>query len=145
MAQRGFTLIELLVVLVVIGLILAAAPVALRRGAPAIEARVAAGEVAAVLRRARSEAILGNRDVAVAFDTDAGAYALGEDAPWQALPGRVTLSVETARSELRDAHVAGVRFFADGSATGGRITVARDGQSYHVMLDWLTGQVSVIE
>ena len=144
-AQRGFTLFELLVVLVVIGLILAAAPLALRQGAPGIEARVAAGEVAALLRRARSEAILENREVAVAFDTDTGAYALDDSEDWHALPERVRLEVETARSEVRDEHVAGVRFFADGSATGGRVTVAAGGRQYHVMLDWLTGQVAVLD
>jgi general secretion pathway protein H len=144
-AQGGFTLFELLVVLVVIGLILAAVPMALRHGAPGVEARVAAGEVAATLRRARSEAILKNREVAVAFDTDTGAYELDDSEDWQALPESVRLEVETARSEVRDDAVAGVRFFADGSATGGRITVSAGEHRYHVMLDWLTGQVAILD
>lgn len=145
MGARGFTLVELLVVLVVIGLVMAAVPMALQRGAPGLEARLAAREVAAVLRGARSEAILEGREVAVAFDTDAGAYAIDDSEDWRALPERVRLQVETARSEVRDDAVAGVRFFADGSATGGRISVMREAHSYHVMLDWLTGQVSIIE
>lgn len=143
--ERGFTLIELVVVLVVIGLVFVAVPRLIGGGAPALETRAAAREIAAALRRARSDAIRDNREVAVVVDTAAGAYAIGEAGAWHALPERVRLSVETAASELRDEDVAGVRFFPDGSASGGRITVMREGQRYHVMLDWLTGQVSIVE
>jgi general secretion pathway protein H len=143
--ERGFTLLELLVVLVVIGLVLVATPRLIGGGTPALETRAAAREIAAALRRARSDAIRDNREVAVVVDTDAGAYTIGEAGAWRALPERVRLSVETAASELRDEDTAGVRFFPDGSASGGRITVMREGHSYHVMLDWLTGRVSIVE
>lgn len=44
-----------------------------------------------------------------------------------------------------DDAVAAVRFYPDGSATGGRITVSGAERTYHVMLDWLTGTVSIVE
>ena len=38
-----------------------------------------------------------------------------------------------------------IRFFPDGSATGGRVRLARDNRQYVVVVDWLTGSVSLEE
>ncbi len=141
---RGMTLIELLVVMVIIGLVVTAVP-RLMGGGAALETRAAARTVAAVLRQARSRAILANAEVVVRFDTEAGAYAVGEAAPWQPLPEDVAVQVETAASEVVADHIAGLRFFADGSASGGRVTLTREAYQYHVMLHWLTGAVDIVD
>ena len=36
-----------------------------------------------------------------------------------------------------------IRFYSDGSSTGGRITVASGERKYLVDVDWLTGRVSI--
>ena len=79
------------------------------------------------------------------FDTEAGAYAVGQAAPWQPLPEDVAVQVETAASEMVTDTVAGLRFFADGSASGGRVTLTRGAYQYHVMLHWLTGTVDIVD
>lgn len=145
MAQRGFTLIELLVVLVVMGLVIAAAPSLINRGMPSLEVRAAAREIAAGMRRTRGLAILANRDSRFTVDTENKRYAIGDGRSWHALPERIGIEVETARSEVIDDTIAGLRFYPDGSTTGGRITVSNADRTYHVMLDWLTGTVSVVE
>ena len=145
MTQRGFTLFELLLVLAVIGLVIATAPPLINRGMPSLEVRAAAREIAAGMRRARSQAIHANRETRFTIDTERKRYAIGKAGDWRALPERVDVEVETARSEVIDDAVAAVRFYPDGSATGGRITASGAERTYHVMLDWLTGTVSIVE
>ena len=145
MTARGFTLFELLVVLVVIGLLFTVATPLISRGVPSLEVRSAAREIAAGMRRARSDAIFANREVAFTVDTEEKRYAIGDDGAWHPLPERLAFEVETARSEVVDDAIAGVRFYPDGSATGGRVTVTGKSRQYHVMLDWLTGAVTVVE
>jgi general secretion pathway protein H len=53
------------------------------------------------------------------------------------------ITFQTARSEAMSEKIGQIRFFPDGSATGGRIGLALDGQRVEVAVDWLTGLVSV--
>ncbi len=145
MSAKGFTLIELLVVMVLMGVILAVVPMALFNVLPGVELKGAARDIAAGLRQARSEAVLGNRDVAFVVDIGARDYAILGMGESHALPERLEIQLETAQSELLDEDVGVIRFFPDGSSTGGRVTLGWEGREYHIMVDWLTGQVSVVE
>ena len=51
----------------------------------------------------------------------------------------------TARSEQLSEKGGAIRFFPDGSSTGGRITLSIDSMRYLVNVDWLTGRVKVME
>ena len=55
----------------------------------------------------------------------------------------IEITFQTARSEVTSETIGQIRFFPDGSATGGRIGLALDGQQVEVVVDWLTGLVSV--
>lgn len=145
MTARGFTLFEMLVVLVVLGLLLSIVTPRIGDGGQALEARAATRQIAASLRQARSDAVLTNRAVRFTLDTDKNRYAIGPEGEWRNLPRSVAFEIETARSEITDEAVAAVRFFPDGSATGGRVTVRSEAGAYHVMLDWLTGSVTILD
>ena len=145
MSAKGFTLIELLVVMVLMGVILAVVPMALFNVLPGAELKGAARDIAAGLRQARSLAVLGNRDVDFVVDIAARDYAILGKGESRALPERLEIQLETAQSELSDEDVGVISFFPDGSSTGGRVTLGWEGREYHVMVDWLTGQVSVVE
>jgi general secretion pathway protein H len=43
------------------------------------------------------------------------------------------------------ANVGEIRFFPDGSSTGGEITLAGGNAHRYVQVDWLTGRVAVYE
>jgi len=49
------------------------------------------------------------------------------------------------RQESPNDDTGGIRFFPDGSSTGGRISVARGQRTLVVEVDWLLGRVSVNE
>ena len=128
MAQRGFTLLELLVVLAIIGVMLLFIPGFVLRGQPGLDVEVAARAIADALREARSEALLRNREQLFALDVEERLFRAGAGAAAGADRPRLEVTFQTARSELMSESIGQIRFFADGSSTGGRIGLARDGR-----------------
>ncbi len=141
--QDGFTLIELLVVFVIMGVLLSLAPTALHRLAPGIEMKAAAREVAGLLREARGLAIRDNRETAVIIDTADRNYRLGTGDRPHELNEALTVSLVTAVSEQVDETAGRIRFFPDGTSTGGRVTLSRNDRKFHITVDWLTGLVAI--
>jgi general secretion pathway protein H len=142
-AQSGFTLLELLVVLVI-----AAAGYALvvrftAGGVSGAELKSAARAVASGLRDARGTAIARQEPAALVLDLERRAFEV--DGRSRALPERLELKLYTARSEIVDDRRGAIRFYPDGSSTGGRVTVASGERSFLVDVDWLTGRVSIKE
>lgn len=142
---RGFTLIELLVVLGIMGLMLALLPPFLPKTLDGQKVKAAARELAAGLQGARSQAVATQRDVALELDVGAKRYTIGERARTLDLPQGTDISLRTATSEQQSASSGTIRFFPDGSATGGTITLARGSRTYAVEVVWLTGRVTVLE
>ena len=143
--SRGYTLMEVLVTLAIIGLVLAAIPLMAGDRRPGAETRAAAIEVASALRQTRSRAVAQFQSEVFVLDIEGHAYQVGTAGPRKVLPEELSLSLYTARSELQDESTGRIRFFPDGSATGGRVTLARDNRQYVVAVDWLTGSVSLEE
>lgn len=143
MDQRGFTLLELLVVLGIIGLILAFVPGFVLRGQPDFDVEVAARAVANGLRETRSVALVENREQLFALDVEERLFRTASmRAPVQMERG-IELTFQTARSELLSESIGQIRFFPDGSSTGGRIGLTLNGRHAEVTVDWLTGLVAV--
>jgi len=69
-SQAGFHLLELLVTLVILGLFVTLAAPPLFRASAGLRVRLAAAEVAGVMRRARSTAVMRSTRVAVKFRTE---------------------------------------------------------------------------
>jgi general secretion pathway protein H len=140
--EPGFTLIEMIVVLVVLGLVIG---LVLGRGpmhSPALDARVAAREVAQVLRLARSRAIALDRPIAVSLDIAARAVRI-EGSPYQALPRAVGVAATSLTGAAIAGRVVAVLFSPDGSSSGARIVLGEGKFVRLVVVDWLTGRVSV--
>ena len=142
MRRKGFTLIELLVVLAIIGVMLSLVPMAFR-SLPGLEAKVAARELADVFRAARGVAIRDNREEFVTFDVDQRLYRRGSFGQPHQIGDGIEVSLITARSEQADQSTGRIRFFPDGTSTGGQVTLAGRGGTFYVRVDWLSGSVEI--
>ncbi len=137
----GFTLLELLVVLTLLGLLLLVVPPAITSGS-GIGLKAAARDVAAGLRRAQGRAIVENREVAFVLDLNAHRFRI-DGSGTHPLPDDIELRLYTAQAELIDAATGAIRFYPDGSSTGGEITLSSESRAFHVGVDWLTGRISI--
>ena len=140
--MKGFTFLELMVVLAIA--VLATALVLPRIGASSgAELDAAVRTIAAGLRQARGDSVASGRPVAVTLDLERKRLGL-QGARTRALPESLDYQLFTARSEIASDSVAGVRFYPDGSSTGGRFTASDGRQERYIDVDWLTGRVRVL-
>jgi general secretion pathway protein H len=140
----GFTLMELLVVLTILGLALVLAMPTLGRLLPGLEMRAEARDVANVLREARARAIGRNEEVTVVIDLERGILEVGGKTALQ-LSQRISVPISTGDSTSLALARTEIRFFPDGTSTGGHLTLAQGERENHVAVDWLTGAVSLTE
>lgn len=142
---RGFSLLELIVVLAIVALLAGLVPSVLSGLGLTTELRGSAARLAAGLRTARTLAVTRQREAAVMLDLEQRVFNVSGSTRSVALPDeRVTIKLHTARSEVDDEDSGRIRFFPDGSSTGGNITLADDKVVYRVNVDWLTGRVDVV-
>lgn len=141
--NRGFTLIEILVVLFLMGLAYALTAPVIGSGAASLELKSATRQLAAGLRKARGFAITQRQEAILSLDVAAKKFAVSGENKAYTLPTRVELSLFTAQSEQVQDQVGNIRFFPDGTSTGGRITLSVGNTRNALDVDWLTGKVSV--
>lgn len=144
MRARGFTLFEMLAVILLIGIAAAAVSIPVTQGLASARVSAASGELAASLRWTRAQSIVHGESFALEVDTSASTYhAPGK--PVVRLPKGMRVSITSAREDQANATTGRIRFFPDGSSTGGRVTLKRGDREWHVNVAWLTGAVSVMD
>jgi general secretion pathway protein H len=139
---RGFTLVELLVVMAIAAVVMTAVPTLFSAAFPGLEMKSAARRTAATLRLARESAIRRGEETQVLVDIENHRLTL-EGYRVLSLPNRLSLQLEAAGSELIDEQLGSIRFFPDGSSTGGRLVLSHGGHGYQVGVTWLTGRIEL--
>ncbi len=140
-AREGFTLLELLVVLAIIGLMAVIAGPRLAGALPGAELESGARQLIGGLREARSKAVFLNRQVAFILSGGTNRYSIGVGGRGEALPENIGITLLTGTTEITGANQGSIRFFPDGSSTGGRIELAGKGGKRAIEVDWLTGRI----
>ncbi|MGI9418819.1 MAG: GspH/FimT family pseudopilin [Geminicoccaceae bacterium] len=142
-AEAGFTLLELLVVLAIVGLLAASVPGFLLKDNKTFDLDNATRRIAEGLQSSQTAAIVDNRDKLFGIDVERRQFLPADaKAPVQ-LPESIALSFITARREQIDQSAGQIRFFPDGSSTGGQIRLRLDSLTSVIKVDWLTGLISV--
>lgn len=139
----GFTLLELVVVLFLLGLLYGLAAPMLRDGSTGLDMKTASRQLAAGLRKTRSIAVTEQREAVLTLDVEGRMFSLTGDPKAYSLPKRLNLALFTAQSELVREKTGGIRFFPDGTSTGGRVTVSAGEARQTVDVDWVTGRVAI--
>ena len=141
--SRGFTILELLVVLVIGAIAYAVILGVPFRGASVADLKAASRTLASGLRQAQSTAMVTRQDAVLSVDVEAREFVMPGDTEARKLPEGIDLKLYTAQSEVSSQNKGAIRFYPDGSSTGGRITVSAGERKYLVDVDWLTGRVSI--
>ena len=137
---RGFTLVEVIAVVALIALAATVVAVSVGGGLTGARVRSASKDLVAALRYTRGQAIVSREAKAMLLDLEARTYTAADRDPVELPPG-MELRLVTARDELVGKGAGRIRFFPDGSSTGGRITLERGESQWRIDVEWLTGEV----
>lgn len=140
--SSGFTLLELLVVMVVAATAIAVIGPNIGKGIAAAELKSATRDLASALRSVRSRAITKSEESRLVLNVQSKKYQISGQRKTFSLPNSVRLSLFTANSERQEDNQGAIRFFSDGSSTGGRITLEAGERRRLVDVNWLTGQIT---
>jgi general secretion pathway protein H len=134
----------MMVALAIIGLITAVALPFVFRDKGTVAMRAAARQIAGVLREARSSAVLHNRIELFSADAADGSFALARHAAHH-LPRGVEMTLTTTTEQVRSTSGGTIRFYPDGSSTGGGLKLSQNGHDTQVLVDWLTGRTRIVD
>ena len=140
--NAGFTLLELMIVLGIMVLGFGAVAVNMSAGNDSMTLKAATRDLASGLRYTRSQAMISHTQATLNFDLTQNSYTLAGQTKIHAIATDIDVTVSTAKEDLSDG-VAKLRFFPDGSSTGGRIILEKNKLSQEININWLTGQVSI--
>jgi general secretion pathway protein H len=142
--QRGFTLIEMIAVLMLVALVAGAVAFSLGSNLKGVKTKAAVRDLTAAMRYTRGLAIVQHEQRALEIDVDARTYQ-APGRPVIELPEGLDMKLLTAASEQTGDSKGLIRFFPDGSSSGGRVTLKRGDHEWRVEIAWLTGEVRMEE
>ena len=88
--------------------------------------------------------MVGNVDTALVVDLDRGAYYSRAAKIERELPESVALELTVDRRDT-DGERGRIVFYPDGSSSGGKVRLTRNGRSLDITTAWLNGYVSLRE
>lgn len=136
----GFTLIELVVALSIALLVMAAAPLAVARAYDSMQYRATVKHFIVGLKLARNEAMRSGHGTAFNVNIEARRFGIGQQLNDE-IPEKLAVRMMVADKELSQQQ-GGVRFFPDGSSTGGAFEIVRSsGGGIRIEVDWLLGRL----
>ena len=141
--RAGFTLLELLAILAIIALVAATVSLRTSRSFGVAHFRAVLTSTSAIMRQARSRAIGNAKSEAVVIDLDGRHISLPSTGQAFDFPKEVDLLATVAESEHYPDGTVGIRFYGDGSSTGGTLAYVWRSQKYQIEINWLTGNVAI--
>ena len=142
--STGFTLLELLIVLVIAAALVALVPPAINRVLPGVKLKGASQEMASAIRFLRGWSVSQGQQGVFLLDLEKKHYTITPREKVYEIPQGAELKMVAASDEAEGEQQGGIRFFPDGSSSGGRITLSGGGKSHQIDVDWLTGRVSLV-
>lgn len=142
---QGFTLLELIIVLLISVLGFAVVGSNISSGNQTTRMQAAARDMASALRYAHGQALMSRKQVSVAVDLSQNSYRISNRSKTFHLDPNIEISLVIAEEEFSREQEGSIRFFADGSSTGGRITLEWGQQLRRIDVNWITGEVTVAD
>jgi general secretion pathway protein H len=141
MRDAGFTLLETLAVIAIVAIVMAVIGPALTRPSERFALAMASQEIAAVLKLTRSTAVTTNSEQL--FFIDVQKRSFGSSAIKQkSFAEAIQVAFKVAEPERLSEFRGGIRFFADGSSTGGELLLTHKSKSTALCVHWLTGRLT---
>ena len=136
--MKGFSLIEMLVVIAILGMV-AIVALPLAKPSDTLRLQAAARDLHGALRLTRSAAIARSSDLVLVIDADQRTFE-SPVVPSKSFARDVVAQMKIAEPERMTPSRGGIRFFADGSSTGGDVVLRLRNGEVKLCVNWLTGE-----
>jgi general secretion pathway protein H len=139
----GFTLVEMLVVVALMALAAGIAlPVLSGKPTDTLRLRAAVNDLTGAIRTTRATAILRDTEAVLLVDVDRNTLtspALRQ----RSLAPDIATRLDVAAPERQSPSRGGIRFYPDGTSTGGEVVLSLHGRESRICVNWLTGEPRV--
>jgi len=143
LTQQGFTLIELSVVLVIVVLGFSVISINISSGNQTTQLYAISRDLVSALRYARGQALTTHHTLSLALNLSADTYQIESQNKQYRMPGEIELTAVIAQDEFKQGQTAHIRFYPDGSSSGGRITLTWGTQIAIIDINWLSGKIEL--
>ncbi len=126
------------------GLLFGLVGVSFVRSLDGVAIRRAANETVNLLRYTRGQAVLKREEQTMDVDLELKTLTGPQNRSIE-LHEKVDITLRTAMDEIQGENKGSIRFFGDGSSTGGRITLTAGEREWRVNVNWLTGEIELEE
>ncbi len=140
----GFSLLEILVVMTFIAVIAGFVSSSMTKNLKKTKLRSVSKNLVSALRYTRGQAVIKHEEKTITFNVKEKNYK----APRKktvVIPDEIDINVYTADSEVADEDTGSIRFFSDGSSTGGWVKLIYGNKIWKINVNWLTGEISMVE
>lgn len=138
----GFTLFEILAVMAIVAVVMSSVLIFRRPDTSSTDLKSVAYMMSSRLKGLRARAISDGAERVAVVDVgrhfvrfEDGRAPLGFDTS-------IGIVVTAADSERRSTTETGIRFYPNGSSSGGTIKLKRKRKAYEIQVQWLTGRIS---
>ncbi len=140
---QGFTLIELTVVLLIMVLGFSAIGTNISSGNQSSQLKALSRDLASALRYARGQALISHNEVSVAINLAENTYKVSNRDKIYHFSDEIEVTLVIAQDEFKNDEIGQLRFYPDGSSSGGRITMEWGNLVNIIDVNWLSGKVEI--
>jgi general secretion pathway protein H len=142
-SSAGFTLVEIMIVLLLLALMMGLISPTILSGIQRSSIRQVTTDLVMAIRRTRAQALTRNQEHYILFNLAENTYSVPPHKKTTKVPDSLTMELITANIEQQDSTSGAIRFYGDGSSTGGTITIIHEHKKWIIDIPWLTGQVNL--
>ena len=142
--NSGFSLIELLIVITITIMMFAVVTPRMNSFLKRVELKQLANKMASSLQLSHYQAISSGHYVLWTLDLQQHQFVYGKEDKVVSYSDDIEVIYTTASKEKISENKANIRFFPDGSATGGEVLL-KGKALYRIQIDWLSGKVDIYE
>ncbi|MFK5951390.1 MAG: GspH/FimT family pseudopilin [Methylococcales bacterium] len=140
---QGFTLIELTVVLLIMVLGFSAIGTNISSGNHSSQLKALSRDLASALRYARGQALVSHNEITIAINLAENTYKISNRDKIYHFSDEIEVTLVIAQDEFKNDEIGQLRFYPDGSSSGGRITMEWGNLVNIIDVNWLSGKVEI--
>lgn len=142
--SRGFSLIEVLLVLVLIATMAGIAVSFMSGSLEKARIQAVSKDLLSALKYTRGQAVIKHEQSVITFNVEEKTYQAPKKKAVK-IPDEIDINLYTASSDIVDDKVGRIRFFSDGSSTGGWVKLTYGKKIWKINVNWLTGEIRMEE